>query len=102
MEIKNYLKGLDPYKAKLDQADRAKGKKGKGARESDSSANGDRISLSNEAKLRTEAYQSAMSASDVRQEKVDALKEKVAAGEYEVDSRQVAKKLLEDEKDFFI
>lgn len=102
MEIKNYLKNLDPYRTKLEQSE-LQAKRNAARKESDaaSSPQGDRVSLSNEAKLRTEAYSAALAAPDVRQEKVDALKSKVESGEYQVDSRAVAEKLLKEEQDLF-
>ncbi|EGY24805.1 MAG TPA: flagellar biosynthesis anti-sigma factor FlgM [Desulfovibrio sp.] len=102
MEIKNYLKNLDPYRAKLEQSE-LQTKRNAARKEGDaaSSAQGDRVSLSDEAKLRTEAYSAALAAPDVRQEKVDALKSKVESGEYQVDSRAVAEKLLKEEQDLF-
>lgn len=101
MEIKNLLTGVDQYKAKMDkarQADKAKRGDASGAE----AATGDTISLSNEAKLRTEAHRAATNAPDVRQEKVDALKAQVDSGAYTVDSRQVAEKLVKEELDLFI
>lgn len=102
MEIKNYLKNLDPYRTKLEQAE-IQPKRGATRKEGEtaSSTQGDRVSLSDEAKLRTEAYSAALAAPDVRQEKVDALKSKVESGEYQVDSRAVAEKLLKEEQDLF-
>ena len=102
MEIKNYLKSLDPYRTKLEQAE-LQSKRSAARKESDaaSSSQGDRVSLSNEAKLRTEAYSTALAAPDVRQEKVDALKSKVESGEYQINSRTVAEKLLKEEQDLF-
>ncbi len=100
MEIKNYLKGLDPYQAKLEKAESGKLKNGKRTTD-DSSSTGDRVSVSNEARLRTEAYSTALSASDVRQEKVNAIKERVDSGEYQVDSRKVAEKLITEEMEIF-
>lgn len=99
MEIKNYLKGLDPYQTKLEKAENEKGKNARRTN-SESSAAGDKVSLSNEAKLRTEAYLEANRAPEVRQEKVDALKAKIEAGEYTIDSRHIAQRLLE-EQDLF-
>lgn len=102
MEINNYFKNLDPYRAKLEQSEtqtkRAPARKESGAA---SSAQGDRVSLSNEAKLRTEAFTAALAAPDVRQEKVDTLKSRVESGHYQVDSRVVAEKLLTAERGLF-
>ncbi|UZP67011.1 flagellar biosynthesis anti-sigma factor FlgM [Desulfovibrio mangrovi] len=101
MEIKNYLKALDPYQTKLDKAENAKVKGGKRGADNNAQASGDRVSLSNEAKLRTEAYTTALNTPDVRQEKVNAIKARVDAGEYVVDSRNVAEKLIKEEAELF-
>ncbi|GFM37790.1 flagellar biosynthesis anti-sigma factor FlgM [Desulfovibrio psychrotolerans] len=102
MEIKNYLKGLDPYQAQLDKADAAKARKAKSGESGKSAAEGDRVSVSDEARLRTEAYRTALSTPDVRQEKVNAIKAKVDAGEYIVDSQKVAEKLIKEEVELFM
>lgn len=101
MEIKNsLLKGVDPYKATLDanKAEAAKARAGQAAPQQAAPVqSGDRVSLSSEARLHTVAHQAATHAPEVRQEKVDSLKERVASGGYTVDSRKVAEKLLESE-----
>lgn len=101
MEIKNYLKALDPYQAKLDKAENAKAKGGKRGADSAAQSSGDRVSLSNEAKLRTEAYTTALNTPDVRQEKVNSIKALVDSGDYVVDSRKVAEKLINEEVELF-
>ncbi len=58
---------------------------------------GDRISLSEEAKVRTVTLNAANQAPDVRKAKLNAIRERVAAGEYAVDSRTIAQRLLEEE-----
>lgn len=99
MEIKNsLLKGVDPYKATLDanKAEAAKARAGQAESQQAAPAQGgDKVSLSSEARLHTVARQVASQAPEVRQEKVDSLKERVTAGDYTVDSRKVAEKLLE-------
>jgi len=100
MEIRNILKGLDPYQAKLEKAEKDSARAGRGAA-SKETAKGDRVSLSNTARLHTEAMRAANDAPDVRREKVEALKAKVEAGEYQVDSRKVATKIIEEEHELF-
>lgn len=103
MEIKNsLLRNLDPYRNKIDSKEAAASggagrSKGSAAQGQASAAQGDRVSLSSSALLHTTAHAAASGAPDVRREKVDALKERVASGEYTVDSRKVAEKLLESE-----
>lgn len=100
MEIKNSLTQLDTYRAQLDKTE--KDAASRSAKETQNvPAKGDRVSLSPEAKLRTEAYSAAMSAPELRQAKVDAIKSRVDSGEYQVDSRKVAEKLLQEEPGLF-
>lgn len=98
MEIKNsLLKHLDPYKTQLDpKAEAASARAGNGA-QAQSAPQGDRVSLSSTALLHTTAHAAASAAPDVRQEKVDVLKERVSTGAYTVDAKKVAEKLLQNE-----
>lgn len=102
MQIKNLLNKLDKYQTTLDKADNKPSGKSRKTADSASAGGGDRVSLSNTARLRTEAYSGALSAPEVRQEKVEAIKQKVDSGEYQVDSKDIARKLLKDESDFFV
>lgn len=100
MEIKNSISQLDTYRTQLEKTE--KDTAARAAKEVKSApAQGDRVSLSPEAKLRTEAYSAAMSAPEVRQATVDAIKSKVDAGEYHPDSRKIAAKLLQEESGLF-
>jgi len=99
MEIKNTLfRNLEPYRAKVDQeaADAAAGR-AKNTAQHSVPAQGDRISLSVSARLYTMAHAETVNAPEVRREMVDALKQRVDSGEYAVDARKVAEKLLESE-----
>ena len=58
----------------------------------------DTVSVSEEAMLRTEAYRAAMNGPDVRQDKVDALKDRISNGTYQINSRQIAAGMLGMEK----
>ncbi|CAK7049235.1 MAG: hypothetical protein DELT_00965 [Desulfovibrio sp.] len=101
MEIKNNLNPLDPYtRTQLTGTVNQETKRGT-ANAAPAGETGDRVSLSPEAKLRTEAYTTAMNAPDVRQEKIDALKAQVASGEYQPDSKAIASKLLAEEPGLF-
>jgi len=98
MEIKNLLTGLNPYeRARLDKAE------GQQVKKKDESAGaqakGDSVQFSDEAKLRTEAFKTASSTPDVRRSKVEEIKARIAAGEYEIDSRKIAENLVRDELD---
>ncbi len=58
----------------------------------------DTVSISPDVGLRNTAMNTALQSPNVRQEKVDALKEKVASGEYNIDNRKIANKLVMSEK----
>ena len=100
MEIKNaLLKQLDPYRSKLadktsDIADRTRA-----SSEGSSTARsqGDRVSLSSSALLHTAAHAAANKAPEIRQEKIDEIKERLSRGEYVVNPHKVAQKLLESD-----
>lgn len=100
MEIKNaLLRNIDPYRARIDTketADPAAGR-AKSAVQNSAAAQGDRVSLSSSARLHTAAHAAAANAPEVRQEKVDTIKQRVDSGEYTVDSRKVAEKLVQSE-----
>lgn len=100
MEIKNTAPQLDSYRAQLEKTE-----KDAAARTAKTAGNtppqGDRVSLSSEARLRTEAYSAAMATPEIRQSKVDAIKAKVDSGEYRADSHAIAEKLLREEPGLF-
>lgn len=104
MEIKNTLNPLDPYtQTKLNnttQTGQAVARKTPEAAAPKTEA-GDRISLSPEAKLRTEAFSTATNAADVRADKVAAIRSRVESGEYQIDSKAIAAKLLQEEPGLF-
>lgn len=52
--------------------------------------------------LLTEALRAAQQAPDVRQNKIEALKARVAAGEYEVDAQALALALVRDDAAFCV
>lgn len=99
MEIKNYLKELDPYRVKLEKAELHK-RRGAQSAESESSSN-DRVSLSNEGRLRTEAWQTAMSAPDMREAKIQSVRNQIADGSYVINTKNIAQRLLSEEPEIF-
>jgi negative regulator of flagellin synthesis FlgM len=101
MEIKKMLTELDPYQKKLEKGGQADARRGRAAEDSAKSAGGDKVSLSSEARLRTEAHQAAQAAPDIRWDKVEAIKAKLASGEYEMDNRNIAEKILREDLDLF-
>jgi negative regulator of flagellin synthesis FlgM len=85
-----------PYnKVNGDEDKTLKGKNGNGPAVDNKS--GDAVDMSLEAKLRSTAFIEAKNAPELREDKVAALKAQVEAGEYVVDSRAVAKSLIEED-----
>ena len=104
MEIKNTFNPLDPYnQTKLTNTGQTGKTTGRAAPNAPAQGaeTGDRVSLSPEAKLRTEAFTTAMNTPEVRAEKVAALKAQVESGEYQIDSKAIAAKLLAQEPGLF-
>ena len=101
----NSINTLGPYRAQMDRADASARSATQDAARSQSQptaqALGDRVSVSSAALLRTEAYKAAANAPDTRQNKVNEIKERLDSGTYQVDSRDVAKKLLQSEVGLF-
>lgn len=68
---------------------------------SQSTSSADRVTLSDNAKLVSQATKDAQDASDVRADKVASLKAQVEAGTYQPDSTKIAEKMLTMESDLF-
>ena len=103
VELTKYVQQSDSFQKTLERtenAPNAASRTGK-AKEADPEARGDRVSLSSDARLRTQALSAAQAAPDVRQERIDALKAQVDSGAYVVDSKKVAAKLLREDAEFF-
>lgn len=64
-------------------------------------AQGDSISVSQDALLLSEAHRVAQNTPDVRADKVEALRLQVANGTYKADSRLIAANLLREEPALF-
>ena len=101
MKVYDYTAKLDPYSTSLKKGQRSE-QAGREQASSDIEPKGDRVSLSGEGRLRTEAYKEAMNAPDVRSDKVAAIKARIEAGEYEIDSTKIAEGILKDELDLFV
>lgn len=96
MEIKNtLLRSVDPYNRT--RVEKQPGDAAERAAQAPATPQGDRVSLSGEAKLHAAARTEIAAAPEVRREKVDALKQSVGDGSYTVDTRKVALKLLSSE-----
>ncbi len=97
MEINNRVNnGLGTYEnAKLEKTERDRAKSKESSSETSSSR--DTVNISDEALLRTDALQTATSTSDIRREKVEAIKAQIANGEYTIDTRKIATNLVRDD-----
>ena len=103
MDIKKLLTGLEAYDpARLEKSETENATRGRRSRAGSSEgARGDKVNFSDDARLRTEAYSSAVSAPDVRRDKIEAIKAQIAAGEYKVDTQKIAAKVVQDDLEFF-
>ena len=104
MDIKKILGGVSPYaQNKVEQGEEtgatARLAKAK-AKAKDSSSTGDRVSVSQDAKLVAEAAKLAGESPDVRVDRVEALKAQVQSGNYIPDPRKIAQKLVDSEVEF--
>lgn len=96
MEIKNVLsKEMDSY-AKLERKQSIHAEDASW-KTSTAAHSRDRATVSTEAKLRGEAFAAALAAPDTRSAKVNELKTLVENGEYQVDTRAIAAKMLEED-----
>jgi negative regulator of flagellin synthesis FlgM len=91
---------LNSYRPRTERTEDAAAKSAK-SRDACLSGEGDTLQLSHEARLRTAARSAAMQTEDVRRERVEALKEQVAGGRYQIDNEKTAAKLLQEEADLF-
>lgn len=98
MEIKNNgIRNVDAYRIGSENAKGVTPGKAGATAERPAAAQGDRVSVSPEAMLRTQVHAAASNAPAVRQEKVDAIKERIASGSYVVDSKNIAAKMLQQD-----
>lgn len=103
MEIKNI--NLDTYRSQLERNETLRARDPGTAKTAPAPASaaslGDRVSVSRDATLRTEAFRAALVTPDVRQEKVNTIKERIASGTYQIDSKRIASKLVQSELGLF-
>ncbi|WP_457570529.1 flagellar biosynthesis anti-sigma factor FlgM [Desulfovulcanus sp.] len=97
MEIKSVLTGIQTYKqAKVDK------EKSLSPKKQPPSVTGDKVTLSSTAKLYQEGLKTAKQSPEVRQEKIQELKEKIEAGEYHIDEQKIAQKLVQEDIDLWL
>lgn len=98
MDIQNL--SANPYRAQLDRSEstfRVRENGGDTAQSKSAAASTDTVNVSQDGMLRTTALATALSTPDIRQGKVDAIKEQLANGTYSVDSKNIASKMLQDD-----
>lgn len=61
----------------------------------------DSVNVSSSGRLINEALKSAHSSPDLRQEKIAAIREKIANGTYQIDARRIARCLIREEPGLF-
>ncbi|WP_461210506.1 flagellar biosynthesis anti-sigma factor FlgM [Desulfocurvus sp. DL9XJH121] len=93
--ITSSLRGYEKVSKTDSSTSRAKGAK--------SAAGGsDSVRISDEGKLFGEALTAAQNTADVRQQKVDRLKELVDSGQYEPDLQRTAAKIVEEDLEMLL
>jgi negative regulator of flagellin synthesis FlgM len=92
MEIKSVLTGIQTYK----QTEIEKNKTSQ-ARKQTASETGDKVTFSSTAKLYQEGLKAAKQSPEVRQGKIQDLKEKIKAGDYHIDEQKIAQKMLQED-----
>ena len=97
MEIKSILTGIQTYKQT-----EIENNKSSQARNQNTSDTGDKVTFSSKAKLFQEGLKVAKQSPDVRQEKINELKEKIKTGEYQVNEQTIAQKMLKEDIDIWL
>lgn len=94
---------LDPYKSatRLDKSAEPGVKPMPQADAAQPQAQGDTVTVSQDALLLTEARRAAQNTPDIRAEKVEALRTRVVNGTYRPDSMRIAAGLVREEPDLF-
>ncbi len=99
MSLQKVTTGLGPYEgASLQKTQKRQAAASKGK---EISKEKDTISLSSEAKLLAAGLQEAQKAPDIRREKVDALKQQIAANNYMPDTRAIATKIVDEQMELW-
>lgn len=106
MNINGLGGSLGAYQAQMDRskADAARSAAQTAAKSTSSAgaqSAGDKVNVSFDGMLRTSAFATAMRTPDVRQEKVDAIRQSIDDGSYVIDNHKIATKLVQDEKAVF-
>lgn len=98
MDIQGF--SIQSYRSQLERSDTTARLRTAGAENSqpkNQAPAADSVQLSQDGVLRTTALSTALSTPDVRQEKVDAIKQQIADGTYKINTQKIATKILQDE-----
>lgn len=106
MDIKRLLTGFDAFDpAKLDKSERAdktaRMRRAQEGGQETGAGRGDTVQFSEDARLRTDAHAAASNAPDIRHDKVAAIKAQIAAGDYQIDTRKIASRVVQEDLEFF-
>ncbi|WP_291321907.1 flagellar biosynthesis anti-sigma factor FlgM [Desulfonatronospira sp.] len=94
MQIKGFPTGIQTYEQSRTDKTRADKEARKSSLQGQS---GDKVTLSQGAKLHHAAMQAAVDSDEVRMEKVQDLRERVADGSYQLDARKTAEKMIRED-----
>ena len=100
MPIKGIGQG-SPYEQIRIQQEQERTRSGSESVKESTTAPNDGVTVSENARLRSVAYKTAMGADGMREDRIAALKAKVQSGEYQVDSRDIAQAMVEGELELF-
>ena len=101
MEVKNSVNKLDQYYNRLDTDKIGTGRPQAGASgESNAARTGDTVNISSPA-LKSAVIDAANNAPDIRQERVDAIKARIAGGTYETDSKAIAQGMVDAGREIY-
>jgi len=62
----------------------------------------DKVELSNQGKILNNLIETAKKQDVIRKEKVEDLKDKIQSGEYKLDAKEIAKKIVKSEIDLYL
>lgn len=99
MQITNLLHGLQQYGRTTTDKVEPSNRKDKS---SATTSSGDSVRLSADVRLVDRARSEAMDAPEVRAEKVDRLKNLVDSGQYVIDTRKIAEKLVQQDLELLL
>ena len=95
MQIKDALLGNRTIEGK-ERAEAARNGRPAGKVSAEGPVEGDRVELSGRSREMARAHETLAATPPVRQEKIDAIKERIQNHEYEVDAEKVAHKMITD------